>query len=398
MKKKHALPITFFIVMILYNFATGFAHPVTPTLIIERNLPSQWYGYAMSAVSIGSFLIAPFWGKLCNYVSTKKMIIFGNLGYIFGQVIMCTAFSGPQLLIGRVAAGTLSCAATIGNLNYIMNIGDEKNRSRYLTVYATAGSVCNAAGYFVGGFLGVISVEAAFIGQALICAFAAAMAFFVLEDDTPYKPTPERGMHIKDVNPFSAFLDARGYLTPALILFFTAFTLMGIGMSGFENSFNYYIKDIFKLGSQYNGTIKAVIAIGGLFINSTVCMYIIRRTNLDLSVSWMATILASFTVLSLFAFRSMMVLSTFFVMYSISNFLLMSVSQNLIARKSTAETSNSMMGFYQGMRSLGSVIGSFIQANLYAMGAHYSFYFASGMMVLGTALMYLYSAMSAKKA
>ena len=39
--------------MFLYHFSSGFAHPVTPTLIVDRGLPSQWYGYAMSAVSVG---------------------------------------------------------------------------------------------------------------------------------------------------------------------------------------------------------------------------------------------------------------------------------------------------------------------------------------------------------
>ena len=72
MKKKHLLPFSFFIMMFLYHFSSGFAHPVTPTLIVDRGLPSQWYGYAMSAVSVGCFVIAPFWGKLCNYISTKR--------------------------------------------------------------------------------------------------------------------------------------------------------------------------------------------------------------------------------------------------------------------------------------------------------------------------------------
>lgn len=391
MKQKHALPVSFFIVMILYNFATGFAHPVTPTLIVERQLPSQWYGYAMSAVSIGSFLIAPFWGKMCNYVSTKSLIVFGNLSYMIGQFIMCTAYNGPQLLIGRVLAGTLSAAATIGNLNYIMNIGSLENRPKYLTLYATAGSVCNAAGYFVGGWLGIISVEAAFIGQAIVLTAAAVLGFFVLESDKEYKVKPQGKLRVAEVNPFAAFADARAFMTKNLAIFFTALVVLGVGMSGFENSFNYCIKDYFHLGSQYNGTIKAIVASFGLLINTTIAIRIVRRTDVNKTVAWACGLITAFMMGAFVSMRSMILLSMFYILYSLTNFFYVTVCQNVMAKNSTPETSNSLMGFYQGMRSLGSVFGSFIQANLYAMGIIYSFSFALGMLVIGTLIMMVYA-------
>ena len=73
MKDKKML--TFLIICLIFNMAASFAHPVTPTLIVERGLDSSVFGTALAAMQTTMFLFSPLWGKLCNYVSTKKIII-----------------------------------------------------------------------------------------------------------------------------------------------------------------------------------------------------------------------------------------------------------------------------------------------------------------------------------
>ena len=397
MKKKHLLPFSFFIMMFLYHFSSGFAHPVTPTLIVDRGLPSQWYGYAMSAVSVGCFVIAPFWGKLCNYISTKRIVMIGMLGYAAGQFIMMNAYSGVQLLIGRVFAGLLSRGPTVALNNYIITVGDEKERPRYLTIYATSGSVSNAAGYFAGGLLGIKGIEYPFIAQMCICVLAALMAFLVLEDDTPYKHRPERGMNIKEVNPFSAFLDARKYMTALLALFFAAFLLYNLGMSLFETVFNYYIKDHFGLGSQYNGTIKAVIAVSSLIVNFTIGMWIVKKSDIHRSFFLLAVITTAVVGCSLLFFDSMLPLFAIFILYSILSIMVRSLGQNICASHATEENSNSLMGFFQAMSSFSHIIGSFSEARLYLLNIHLPFYTAASAMLLSAVTSFVYMARQKKE-
>ena len=397
-KRKHLLPLSFFVVMFLYNFASGFAHPVTPTLVVDRGLPSPWYGYAMSAVSVGSFMIAPFWGKLCNYISTKRIAILGLVGYAVGQFIMMNAYSGIQLLIGRVFAGLLASGATISILNYIINVGDEHERPRYLTIYSTSGSVSNALGYFVGGFLGIKGIQVPFIAQMSILVASAALAFFVLEDDTPYKHRPDRGMNVREVNPFSAFMDAGKYMTPLLACFFAAFVLYCLGMSLFETVFNYYIKDHFGLGSQYNGTIKAVIAVSSLLANLSIGMWIVRKTDIHRSFFVMSAVTAGVVGCSLLFFENMLPLSAIFIVYSVISIMLMPVAQNICAEHATEENSNSLMGFFQAMRSFSSIIGSYAEARLYALSVRLPFFTASAVLLIGTATGFVYMARQKKEA
>ena len=391
MKKKHPLPITFFIVLMLYHFSMGFAHPVTPTLIVDRGLPSQWYGYAMSAVSVGGFMIAPFWGKLCGYISTKKIAMVGLIGYAAGQFIMMNAFSGVQLLVGRVVAGLLSAASSIALLNYIINIGDEKERPRYLTFYATSGSVMNAIGYFVGGLLGMRSIETPFYVQIAICIFDTLIAVKVLEDDTEYKHRPDHPLNVREVNPFSAFMDARRYMTPLLAVFFTAFILYHIGQATFETVFNFYIKDHFGLGSQYNGTIKAVIAATSLLANMTIAMWAVKHTNIHRTITVIYALSACAVGFSMFFYESMLPFSAMFVLYSILGIMAIPMAQNITAEHATPETSNSLMGFFQATRSFGSIIGSFAEARLYTINIHFPFISATIMIAAGTLLSVGYS-------
>ncbi len=390
LKNKHTLPLSFFAVMFLYHFSSGFAHPVTPTLVVDRGLPSQWYGYAMSAVSVGCFVIAPFWGKLCNYISTKKIAIIGMAGYAVGQFIMMNAYSGIQLLIGRVFAGLLSMGPTVAMINYIINVGSERERPRYLTIYATSGSVSNAAGYFAGGLLGIKGIEVPFIVQMGVLAVACVLAFFVLEDDTPYKHRPERGINIKEVNPFSAFLDAKNYMTPILALFFAAFLLYNLGMSLFETVFNYYIKDHFGLGSQYNGTIKAVIAVSSLTMNFTVGMWVVKKTDIHRSYFVLTVITAAVVGCALLFFESMLPLFAAFILYSILSIMVRPLGQNICAEHATEENSNSLMGFFQAMSSFSHIIGSFSEARLYLISIRLPFYCAFAVMLISVFTSFVY--------
>ena len=45
----------FFTAMILFNLAANFAHPVTPTLIQERNLPDYMFGLMLAAMMGSQF-------------------------------------------------------------------------------------------------------------------------------------------------------------------------------------------------------------------------------------------------------------------------------------------------------------------------------------------------------
>ena len=77
----------FFFAMALFNLASNFVHPVTPTLIQDLNLPDYMFGLMLACMQFSNFLFSPFWGKLCGYIPTKRIMLICGMGYAVGQMI-----------------------------------------------------------------------------------------------------------------------------------------------------------------------------------------------------------------------------------------------------------------------------------------------------------------------
>ena len=61
--KSPARVVSFFIVNALFNLASSFAHPVTPTVIQDLHLPDYMFGLALAVMMTTMFLFSPFWGN-----------------------------------------------------------------------------------------------------------------------------------------------------------------------------------------------------------------------------------------------------------------------------------------------------------------------------------------------
>ena len=95
----------FFAAMILFNLAANFAHPVTPTIIQELQLPDYMFGLMLAAMQISNFLFSPFWGKLNATISSRQTLLICCLGYGAAQLGFAYAQSQAMILAVRVLAG-----------------------------------------------------------------------------------------------------------------------------------------------------------------------------------------------------------------------------------------------------------------------------------------------------
>ncbi len=152
----------------------------------------------------------------------------------------------------------------------------------YLTLNATIQTVAGAIGYFVGGMLGEISVYLSFVIQVIQLIFTGILVYFVLDEDLE-----EHDMTLSEVlkasNPFKAFIDGRLFMTKSLALLFTLSTLIFLGYTAVDQSFNYYLKDVFQFTSRYNGMIKGTVGLVSLIFNMTICIYLMKKTDIRIS-------------------------------------------------------------------------------------------------------------------
>ena len=389
MKNKKML--AFFFACTLFSMACSFAHPVTPTLIVERGLDSSVFGTALAAMQTTMFLFSPFWGQLCNYMPTKKIILISTIGYAIGQTIFGAAQNEMMVFAGRIFAGCFTGGCFTAFSNYVINTSDPAERGANLTTMLTIQTVFSAVGYFIGGMLGMISVEAAFIAMVIMILICGAIFFTVCVDDTPFKVKPTEPLSLRKANPFSAFAAAKTFMTPMLAMIFIIIAVSGVGYNAYEQSFNYFIKDQFDLGSQYNGTIKIIIAGLTMLLNSTVCMYLQKKTDFNktyLPVMVISTALVGSAIL----IKGQLPFMAVYIIYNGINAIRGPLLQSMVAGQAAKEHSNMAMGFYQSMNSLGGIFGALFAGLIYAANPLYPFILAFAAYALACAVGFVYTA------
>lgn len=362
----------FFATMIVFNLAANFAHPVTPTVIQELHLHDYMFGVALAAMMITNFLMSPFWGKINVYISSRKSLLICCCGYGIAQLWFAFATTELMIILARMFAGLFTGGIFVSFLTYVVNVSKPEDQAKYLTYSATIQSVASAFGYMIGGFIGEFSVKGAFLTQAATL-FAVAILFYVI-----CLPDAHEGMKItgkqlaKEANPFQAFMDSREFMCVAFALLFLVNILINFANTGFDQAFNYYLKDQLGLTSSYNGIIKAAVGFVAFISNMTLCIWIINKTNVKKSMVVLVSVCAA-AALGTTISANIAVFIVFSVLvyagYSVS----IPVLQNMIAGQAKPEQKNLVMGFFNATKSLGSIAGSLTAGFIYALNAKLPF-------------------------
>ncbi len=357
--------LLFFAAMVLFNLAANFAHPVTPTIIKDLNLPDYMFGLMLAAMQFSNFLFSPFWGKLNGAISSRQTLMICCVGYGAAQLGFACATTQGMILLVRVLAGVFVGGIFVSFLTYVINTARPEDQAKYLTYSATIQAVCGAFGYLVGGVLGEFSIRGTFFLQAFCLGLAGLMFRLVcLPDGLQERVSLKKAA--REANPLQAFIDGKHFMNMAFVMLFAVNILMNFANTGFDQVFNYYLKDQLGLTSSYNGIIKAAVGLISFAFNMTVCLWIIRKTDTKKS---MVLLMALCTLTSvgtvLVPQMGLFILLSVFVYagYSVS----LPVLQNMVAVQADPARKNLVMGFYNATKSLGSIIGSLMAGFLYAV-------------------------------
>lgn len=363
----------FFTAMVVFNLAANFAHPVTPTVIQNLNLHDYMFGVALAAMLLTNFLMSPFWGKINAYISSRLSLLICCCGYGIAQIWFAYATTEFMIVLARMFAGLFTGGVFVSFLTYVVNMSRPEDQGKYLTYSATIKSVASAFGYMIGGFLGEVSVKLAFLVQAGTLLVVAAAFFMICEKDNSasLKDIPAKQL-AKEANPFQAFVDSRKFMCVAFALMFAVNILINFGNTGFDQAFNYYLKDELGLTSSYNGIIKAGVGFISFISNLTLCIWIINKTNVKKSMVVLVAVCSGAALVTtlpipigLFIAFSVLV----YAGYSVS----VPVLQNMIANRADPVQKNLVMGFFNATQSLGSIAGSLTAGFIYSVNAKLPF-------------------------
>ena len=350
--------------------ASNIAHPFTPKMFTELGLPDYMFGVAFASMSLGLFVTAPLWGKMGDRKGRVPMLALGLVGYAVCQFLFSYATTVWQVVLVRFVSGLFSSTSGVSAMAYIVDGTTPEQRSRYMSYYAAANSTGACAGFFVGGVLGDFSIKMGFLVQAgwlLLCA----LSVLLLCKDYHQGDT-SRPVRLAEINPFRAFIDAKYFLTPALLVFFMMTFLINFGIYGYDNAFNYFIKKELDFPSTYNGIIKAVVGIVGLILNFTLNIWLARRTNLRRSL-YLLLFTTALTVFSVIFISSVPV----FVALCTLNLILTAISvpmqQFLATKGADPEHSGIIVGVFNAFNSVGMMAGSLVAGFTYDLGPLWPF-------------------------
>ena len=155
-------------------------------------------------------------------------------------------------------------------------------------------------------------------------------------------------------------------MTKSLALLFTLSTLIFLGYTAVDQSFNYYLKDVFQFTSRYNGMIKGTVGLVSLIFNMTICIYLmkktdIRKSNIVILFLGMLSVSASLVMKSPLHF--IIAIMIFYGFYAI----MIPLTQTLITNQAEKKTRNQVLGFYQATKSLGMILGAYIAGMIYSI-------------------------------
>lgn len=354
----------FFFTMILFHLAANFAHPVTPTIIQDLALPDYMFGLMLAVMMLANFALSPFWGSINRYISSRQSLFVCCTGYGAAQLLFACSTTQLGILFARLLAGVFVGGIFVSFLTYVVNTARPEDQGMYLTYSATFHSVFGAFGYLVGGVLGEFSIRATFLLQAATLCAAGVLFRLVCEDDSGETEKLPLGELVKNANPLDAFRNGKYFMNTGFALLFLVNILINLGNTGFDQVFNYYLKDQLGLTSSYNGIIKAAVGFISFFFNMTLCLWIIKKTDTKKSMVLLVAACTAAAVGTLLAPHiSLFILSgiVLYAGYSVS----VPVLQDRVASQADPGQKNLVMGFYNASKSLGSIVGSLAAGFLY---------------------------------
>lgn len=385
MKSKQSMTI-FFIISFLHFLSANLAHPITPTLILGLNLPGYMFGAAFAAMAFTNFLFSPFWGKMREFASAKKLLLIGSIGYGIGQYFFGIAETEITILTARSLSGFFVGAIHVSSLIYITEMSGSEETGVNLAKFTIYQALGGAAGFLIGGSIGIYSLYYTFLVQAIVIILCGLLYYFLLADNTPKSAFSDKKISFQEINPIQSFLDSKSFMTPSFALLFAVVGLSYIGSVAFDQSFNYFLKAQLELSSFYNGLFKALIGIITLITNSTICIWIIKKYDIKKATAYLLGC-CTLAISLLFSISSLWILMLFCLLYFSFHSIFNPLLQDSIAGQSGAQNRNRVMGFYNAIRSLGMIIGALLSGFIYDYNVKLPFLLAAICFLLATVSM-----------
>lgn len=275
--KKHIFWIIIGIVL-LNSIGMSVVLPLLP-FIVGKYLPSEQIVVGMSALmsvfAACTFFAAPIFGSLSDRYGRKYILIFSLLGSVIGYVLFGIGGALWVLFLGRIIDGL-----TAGNISilfaYISDSTEPKERAKWFGYIGSAMGIGKLGGPALGGLLGGISLSLPFFVTAGLIFISGLATYFLLPESlVPEKRT--KHLTLNSFNVFSHFKDIFKLKNVKMLLILGIFFYISLGI--FQFNFTIFLKDIYKWGPVFIGTILTLVGICEIISRAVLLPCLLKRFN-----------------------------------------------------------------------------------------------------------------------
>lgn len=322
------------------------------------------FGVCYALMSAAYFLFAPLWGQISDRIGRSKTIAFVTVGNSLGQLIFGLSTGPISLVIGRLITGMFAGGYHVSAMAYVADISTPETLGKNTSIYAAIISVSTAGGYLFGGLLGDLGIGVTFAAQCIGLVLAGALIFFLLDNAQEYDYTTP--ISLKTANPFSAFAASKPMWSVGIVLLFIGVFAASFSTNGYDNAFNYYIKDILNFPPSYNGMIKAFVGLIGLTANFTINLWLVKKTDNYKSIIGVFALCASSLICVVLTegTTSFIILN---IVFYIFNAIYLPIQQAIVVNSTDKVTNGVKLGMFNSIRALGMVFGPLTAGFAYAV-------------------------------
>lgn len=378
--------IVFHVLTMFQSIANNLAHPVTPTFINNLQLRDSMFGIAFAMMALGIFLFSLFYGQLTVVIKKSIILCFSMVGYALAQYMFMSSTTELQIIFARLLAGFFTAGFQVAQLNYLVSQSDPEERGFQLTLSSILIIASSTIGFFIGGVAGDYSVSLAFMIQIVMCVVIGILYFVLLHRREVL--STKQSFSWANANPFISIKKARHLLTPAVVIVMVSIFFTWLGGVSFDQTFNYYIRDVFNFKPSYNGYLKMATGVMGILSNFTISMALIKYTNLKKSYALLMLVMSGvgwITVVARTQSLFLVMALLFFAIDAMSKPLQQAMVANM---SSDDDESHILMGLYNTIKSLGMILGALVAGLLYEINVLGPFTFASLALLISAVLMW----------
>ena len=356
-----------FLIMTVFNFA----HPVTPRLINELQLPSYMFGLFFALMSVGSYISSPIWGSLSDYKGRKQFLMLGVLGYGVVQLGFGLSTTAFVISIFRVLGGVLSVSYVAVIMASISDLSSKENRAKSLAYLAATTAMGAAFGSNIGGWIGSTNYTYTFIAQFIACIILTGILYFFTDETLVMKKEGKPVVltnHLKFKKSSIDFKSMLGSLILTVIF-------MNITTTSYTSTIGYFVESELKLPTQLNGLILSIAPISAILVNFLISPRLAK--HFDELTTLMVIVGLTAITLFIWAFSSnLIVVGLFLILFLIVMPLAQPIYQSMIS-KHAKDNAGEIMGIQNSARSVGMVFGSLLAGFLYEYGSKIPFLIGS---------------------